>query len=221
MPVNALERAAPQYFTEQDYVQNLPPTEALRLRIELANKHKFSPKQAKANRRKTAKDIAYITPVLANFLSARDVVRYLNKAGQTTGRNPSKTRRNVALAGLSALGAVTGLPFGRTASQVAKTAPLTMRSLPGAPTAKAKKLSRGSFELEYYGQQVKVLQNPSPVQLKGFLNRTQYKAARRIVDPDTGDVYVWDAGDPALHALVAERIGVDAGRMKADVLAID
>lgn len=70
------------------------------------------------------------------------------------------------------------------------------------------KLARGTFDLDYFGQPIRVLQNPSPLQTQGFLNRTKYKAARRIHDPETGETYLWDASDPALHQLVAEQLGI-------------
>lgn len=55
---------------------------------------------------------------------------------------------------------------------------------------------------------MRILKNPSERELQGFLNRTKYKVARRVTDPDTGDVYVWDAGDAALHDLVAKELGI-------------
>jgi len=60
-----------------------------------------------------------------------------------------------------------------------------------------------------YGGSVRLLQNPTQQQLNGFMSRTEYKAARRLVDPATGDVYVWDAGNPALHDFVARRLGIE------------
>jgi len=85
----------------------------------------------------------------------------------------------------------------------------------------ARRLPRGSFELDFFDTPVKILQNPTERELKGFLNRTRFKAARRIVDPDTGDTYVWDANDPALHALVAEKLGIDPKRMQGDMIGLD
>ena len=89
----------------------------------------------------------------------------------------------------------------------------------GAP---APRKARGAFEMDYFGSPVRLLQNPTNREIHGFINRTKYKAARRVVDPDTGDVYIWDAGDPALHAMVAEKLGVrfDADTV-ADMIEID
>lgn len=82
--------------------------------------------------------------------------------------------------------------------------------------------ARGAVELDYYGTPLRVLQNPSPREMAGFLGRSKYKAARRIIDPDTGDVYVWDAADPALHRMVAEHLGVPWRKNTvADIIGLD
>lgn len=82
---------------------------------------------------------------------------------------------------------------------------------------------RGFTEIDYFGQPLRLLQNPaSEREIAGFLNRTKYKAARRIVDPTTGDVYLWDAADPALHKFVAESMGVPWGpKTQADMIGIE
>ncbi|MGN6582238.1 MAG: hypothetical protein ACTHJV_00890 [Rhizobiaceae bacterium] len=71
-----------------------------------------------------------------------------------------------------------------------------------------KRLAHGAFEMDYFGQPLKVLQNPTTNELKGFLNRTSFNAARRIIDPSTGETYVWDAAEPALHQHVADQLGL-------------
>jgi hypothetical protein len=54
------------------------------------------------------------------------------------------------------------------------------------------------------------------------MDRTKYKAARRIVDPETGDTFIWDANDPALHAMVAEQLGIKPGdKTIMDMIGID
>lgn len=104
--------------------------------------------------------------------------------------------------GLAAIGAVPGV--GDAASNIGR------------------KLARGAFELDYFGQPVRILQNPSKQQLAGFLNRTKYKAARRIYDPRTGEMYVWDANDPALHQLVAEQLGIPIDdQLIMDMIGVD
>ena len=80
---------------------------------------------------------------------------------------------------------------------------------------------RKTIDLDYYGSPVQVMQNPTPARLQGFLNKTKYKAARRIVDPASGDVYVWDADAPALHALVAERLGLKYDSNMGDMIGLD
>jgi hypothetical protein len=84
-----------------------------------------------------------------------------------------------------------------------------------------KKLARGRFDLDYFGQPVRILQNPTPQQTAGFINRTKHKAARRIVDPKTGETFVWDAADPALHKLVAERLGLTGEDLIMSMIRID
>ena len=93
--------------------------------------------------------------------------------------------------------------------------------IPAMSAAPPIKRPRGSFEMDYFGQPVRIMQNPSPQDLQGFLSRTKYKAARRITDPKTGEVYVWDAGDPALHKLVAERLGIEYDDAMGDVIGLD
>lgn len=88
-----------------------------------------------------------------------------------------------------------------------------------AEGAVANKFSR--FTLDYFGQPVTILQNPSPLQTAGFLNRTKFRAARRIHDPDTGDMFIWDAGDPALHQLVADKLGIKHSPKFWDMIGID
>jgi hypothetical protein len=80
----------------------------------------------------------------------------------------------------------------------------------------------GTFTLDYFGTPVRILQNPTPQQARGFMDRTKYKAARRIVDPETGDTFIWDANDPALHAMVAEQLGIKPGdKTIMDMIGID
>ena len=86
----------------------------------------------------------------------------------------------------------------------------------GVPLARAAegaaRRARGFTEIDYYGSPQRILQNPTEKEIEGFVGRTKYQAARRIIDPDTGDVYLWDAADPALHQLVAEQLGVRFGK---------
>lgn len=91
----------------------------------------------------------------------------------------------------------------------------------GVPRNALGAMGSKAFDLDYFGQPVRILQNPAEAKLKAWLGRTKFKAARRVVDPDTGDVFVWDAGDPALHAQVAKELGVDPSKMQADVIGLD
>lgn len=85
----------------------------------------------------------------------------------------------------------------------------------------AAKRARGAFNLDYFGSPVRILQNPTDAEVKGFLSRTKYKAARRIKDPDTGDIYIWDAADPTLHGMVAKDLGVRPVEGLWDVIGLD
>ena len=80
---------------------------------------------------------------------------------------------------------------------------------------------KAGFDLEYFGQKIRILENPKPAELQGFLQKSKYKAARRLIDKKTGDVYVWDASDPALHKLVAEKLGIDFETAISDTIGLD
>jgi hypothetical protein len=75
------------------------------------------------------------------------------------------------------------------------------------------------FTLDYFGKPVQMLENPTEKALAAFLGRTKYKAARRITDDATGDVYVWDAADPALHEMVAKTLGI--AKHSKDTIGLD
>jgi hypothetical protein len=83
------------------------------------------------------------------------------------------------------------------------------------------KAPRSFFDLDYFGAPVKILRNGSRREVDAFIGKTKYKAARRVVDPDTGDEYIWDAGDPALHKMVAEALGIRFDPDKSDTLFKD
>jgi hypothetical protein len=82
------------------------------------------------------------------------------------------------------------------------------------------RLPRNGMEIDYFGTPVQIVHNPSSQQLKGLIGKTKYKAVRRIKDNE-GNVYVWDASDPALHDLVAESLGIAKGSFSGDMLGID
>lgn len=89
-----------------------------------------------------------------------------------------------------------------------------MAAMPG-------RLRSSKFDLNYFGQPVRIMQNPSPQRLHGAIAQTKYKAMRRIEDAD-GNVYVWDAADPALHHMVAKELGLDTKTLKlSDTIGID
>ena len=128
----------------------------------------------------------------------------------TSQRADSATLRRMAMAEMSQPNSA----FNRIA--MGFMGPATINPAGRAPRAS------GFTEIDYYGEPLRILQNPSPQQMQGFMARTQYKAARRLVDPATGDVYLWDAGAPALHRNVADSLGIDwSARPVADILGLD
>lgn len=83
------------------------------------------------------------------------------------------------------------------------------------------RMRSGKFDLNYFGQQVKILQNPSQQRLSGAIAQTKYKAMRRIEDAD-GNVFVWDAADPALHHMVAKELGINPSSLRvSDIIGMD
>ena len=187
------KRTAPS----DDDLSWLPWDEQLKMVMQARQKHgQASPEVAQDNLR-TALEWA---PGTGEAVSAQDAWEASGRAGDALASGDF----GEALSGYGdmALGLLGALPFVGMA-------------------ARAGKRARGAFEMDYFGQPMRIMQNPSPQEAKGFLNRTKYKAARRIVDPDTGDEYIWDAGDPAMHAMVAEKLGIDPKRMQGDVIGLD
>lgn len=92
-----------------------------------------------------------------------------------------------------------------------------MAFMPGRGTG----IPRANFALDYFGKPVNIMQNPSNSQLQGAMNKTKYKAMRRIQDQE-GNTYVWDAADPALHNMVAEKMGIDPKTLRlSDMIEMD
>jgi hypothetical protein len=91
----------------------------------------------------------------------------------------------------------------------------------GIPGPPLKGWGRKIFDLDYFGKPVRIWSNPEPEALKNLIAKSKYKAMRRVRDPDTGDVFVWDAGDPALHAMVAKELGLKSDESLWDIIGID
>ena len=81
-------------------------------------------------------------------------------------------------------------------------------------------LRRSKMMLDYYGDQLPLTVNPSKKEIEALVGKTKYKALRRLVDPDSGNVYVWDAGAPALHFGVAENLGIRFDEDLADIIEV-
>lgn len=103
---------------EEEYLQGMSPVDAHKFSVEARNARRYTPDEASANLKQTGMDALYVTPVIGNALSAYDAYKY----GKETAAAPDDTSRRKAaiMTELSALGAITGLPFGNAASRAAK-----------------------------------------------------------------------------------------------------
>lgn len=66
------------------------------------------------------------------------------------------------------------------------------------------------------------IRNPTDVQTRATIRASKHRAARRIVHPRTGDVWLWPA-EQATHAEGARRLGVPYDRppCTGDILVDD
>lgn len=103
---------------EEEYLQSMSPVDAHKFAVEAQNARRYTPAEASANLKQTGMDALYVTPVIGNALSAYDAYKY----GKKTAAAPDDMSRRKAaiMTELSALGAITGLPFGNAASRAAK-----------------------------------------------------------------------------------------------------
>lgn len=106
---------------EQDF-QNLSPVDALKMRAESRNAQPpVSPQRASANLRQTGYDVASMTPVIGNVLAARDAYEQGGEVRDAARRGDIRGQRKAAImTGMSALGALSPLPFGRMAGNAAR-----------------------------------------------------------------------------------------------------
>lgn len=70
------------------------------------------------------------------------------------------------------------------------------------------KLSRGVEDIEFHDFTMKAFRNPTASQAAAFMEK--HGEIRGIFDADTGDCYLWKAGQ-ATHDQVAEKLGMDWG----------
>ena len=115
------------------YLASMSPVDAYKRVAEIRNARQYTPEEAAANRSQTLTDIGYITPIIGNLMSAADVPRYLGEAANAPSH--AEGRKPMAMAALSALGAITGLPFGNIAKSATAGAKDSARIFAG-PTAK-------------------------------------------------------------------------------------
>lgn len=138
---------------EEDAIDQMSPVDALKLRTELENRHQVSPEQASANRWQNLKDVGYATPIVGNVMSAADVPEQLNDAAYHARQGDEiSSRKAMIMAELSGLGAMLGLPIGRTARAATEGASSSANIFAGpkAATANHVALSRAQ-EMEMQG----------------------------------------------------------------------
>ncbi len=120
-----------------DPFEGMSPIDRLKLRMSLANQATVSPEQRAANYRQTGEEVLSVLPVIGNAMAARDAYKGAGEAYNAFSQGDYKRGGlNGLLAAISGVGAVTGLPFGKMAGNVAKAAPDTLFSGAG-PTSKA------------------------------------------------------------------------------------
>lgn len=90
----------------------------------------------------------------------------------------------------------------------------------GMATAPKGAIGMNAFTQDYYGTPVKIFENATKRETEGLLKKMKYEAARRLTDAE-GNTYLWDAADPALHAQMAEKIGLDPKTTIMDVIGLD
>lgn len=100
----------------------MSPMDALRMRAESRNAQPpVSPERAAANLKQTGYDIASMTPVIGNILAARDAYESGGETLDAARRGDVRGQRKAAVVtGLSALGALSPLPFSRMAGNAAR-----------------------------------------------------------------------------------------------------
>lgn len=106
--------------SEGDELAAMSPIEALKLRLQLAERAPVTPEQRRANLATTGQDVLSVMPIIGNAMSAVD-------AGEAGGRAAAAfqggdTRQGLmqsALAALAGAGAFMGLPTGRAAGRAA------------------------------------------------------------------------------------------------------
>lgn len=131
--------------SRDDPYAGMSTIDALRMSQEIANNADPSPMQRMSNKAQTVRDVLGVTPVIGNAMSAQDTYSSAVDASDALRRGDYRQAGvNALMAGVSGVGTVTGLPFGKTAARVAREAPDTMRIFAGAnaKTADLDALSR-------------------------------------------------------------------------------
>lgn len=169
---DAQRRALAEAVAGDNPLASMSPLDLLTLRRELTAKETVSPEQRAANLRQTAEEGLGVLPVIGNALSARDAWDSGGDAVQAFGEGDwRRGALATALAGISGVGAVTGLPFGRTAGKVAKNADRTVFSGAG-PTddysARSVLLPHSHFDEEHLARVREQMQRLGSPEIRGF-----------------------------------------------------
>jgi hypothetical protein len=193
----------------------MSPVDAMRFRWELGqrNAKRLTEEEKQAIGRKNMWDLLYMTPIVGNVLSGMDVPGYFRAASQHAGAgDKSEARKNMLLAELSALGAISGLPLARfmgRPSGATRDASRSMNTFAG-PTAKkpnevtvyhgtANEFER--FDPNYFGQRT---QGRGPGEKP---NRTTERAFAFSDDPAQSSGYAIEhQGDLASTGLDPEKM---------------
>lgn len=111
----------PPLSPEELAYAEMNPVDAYKLSAELQTAQKVPPEQAAANRKQNARDALSIIPGPGNYIAAEDAITGAKDARESFGAGKYKQGTlQAALAALSGLGAVTGLPTGKMAGRAAK-----------------------------------------------------------------------------------------------------
>lgn len=127
---------------EEQALRSLSPTDAVKFGQELQQAAPVSDEQRAQNLRTTGWDALSATPGPGNLIAASDAVKSAGDAyDQFSQGNLGKGALATALAALSSVGAVTGLPMGRLAGDVAKGASSRLNTFVGPEAKTADKVA--------------------------------------------------------------------------------
>lgn len=168
-----------------DPFEGMSPIDRLKMRMSLANQALVSPEQRSANLRQTGEEALGVLPVIGNAMAARDAYNAAGDAYSALSKGDYKAGGLNALMGaISGVGVVTGLPVGKAAGRIAKSAPHTAHSVV-APVARTADHDRAGIS----GSRARTegSQTMSPITLRhdGFYDGARNYERMAIFDGDT------------------------------------